>query len=283
MTDFSGTKFYCSLLGNLMVEIGGKSPMDHWQDACDLLIEEEAKYEAIEKKHQKPAQAKLLKIEGIKLKIAELAITKDDDVLSEGCKNQLLYLYGWLKYKKWIARDNTEWNRGVKGLSVEGLSIEMINRIDGTAYSKNEEKFTNDYLIGCSDIVDNEKKVVVDVKSSWNMESFLYNVNKELTRNYWWQMQGYMAILDLQKAEVNFCLITTPEHIIQSEIEKRGGEKYSAEEIRANFTFDDIPENERRLRFIVERDDVAIEKLYKRLRKCREYLSEIEQLHLGMK
>lgn len=115
------------------------------------------------------------------------------------------------------------------------------------------------------------------------MDSFMNSLVKELNKNYWWQAQGYMALLDFPKAEINFCLITTPEHIIQSEIEKKAGERYSAEEIRANLTFDDIPEAERRLRFVVERDEQAIEKLYKRIRKCREYLSIIEELHLSMK
>lgn len=266
-----------------MSEVNGKSPLDHWQDACDLLAEEEAKYEAMPNKKLIPAQKKLIKIADVKLKVAELALTKDDDVLSEGCKNYLVNLYAWIKYKKWTAPENSGYNKNVKGTSVEGLSIEMVNRLDGTNYSKNEEKFTNDYLIGCPDIVDAERKMVVDVKSSWNIESFLSNVNKELSKNYWWQMQGYMALLDFQKAEVNFCLVTTPEHIIQSEIDKRAGENYSAEEIRDNLTFDDIPESERRLRFVVERDDEAIEKLYKRIRKCREYLPSIEQLHLSMK
>lgn len=283
MIDFSKTQFYCSLLSNLMTEVSGKSPLDHWQDACDLLAEEEAKYEAMPNKKLIPAQKKLLKIADVKLKVAELSLTKDDDVLSEGCKNYLVNLYGWIKYKKWTAPENSGGNKIVKGTSVEGLSIEMINRLDGTNYSKNEKKFTNDYLIGCPDIVDAEGKMVIDVKSSWNIESFLSNVNKELSKNYWWQMQGYMALLDFKKAEVNFCLVTTPEHIIQSEIDKRAGENYSAEEIRDNLMFDNIPESERRLRFVVERDDEAIEKLYKRIRKCREYLPSIEQLHLGMK
>lgn len=283
MTDFSGTKFYCSLLYNLMTEVNGKSPFDHWQDACDLLTLEEAKYEAMPKKGQIPAIKKAEKIEGLKLKIAELALTKDDDVLSEGCKNQLLYLYGWLKYKKWTAPENVGYNKSGKGISVENLSIEMINRLDGTNYSKNEEKFTNEYLIGCPDVIDNENKIVVDVKSSWNMDSFLCNVNKELNKIYWWQIQGYMALLGFEKAEISFCLVSTPEHIILSEIDKKAGGNYSEEEIRQNLTFDDIAEEERRLRFVVDRDEEAIEKLYKRIRKCREYMPIIEQLHLGMK
>lgn len=266
-----------------MTEVGGKSPLDYWKDACNLLAEEEAKYAAMPKKELKPAIAKLQKIESLRLKIDELAITKDDDILSEGCKNQLLCLYGWLKYKKWIAPESSGYNKAEKGLSVEGISIEMINRLDGTKYSKNEEKFTNEYLVGCPDIVDNSNKIVIDVKSSWNIDSFLNNVNKELSRNYWWQMQGYMALLGFQKSEVNFCLISTPEYIIQSEIDKKAGGKYSEEEIRQNLIFDEIPEQERRLRFVVERDDEAIERLYKRIRKCREYLPIIEQLHLSMK
>lgn len=266
-----------------MTEVGGKSPLNHWQDACDLLAEEEAKYEAMPKKELKPAIAKLQKIEAVKLRIAELALTKDDDVLSEGCKNQLVYLYGWLKYKKWIAPENTGYMKHSKGFSVEDISIELVNKLEGTNYSKNKEKLTNDFLIGCPDIIDRDNKKIIDVKSSWNMDSFLYNVNKELNRNYWWQMQGYMALLDFEKAEIDFCLVSTPEHIIQIEIEKKAGNKYSEEEIRNNLTFDDIPEEERRLRFVVERDNEAIERLYKRIKKCREYLPTIEQLHLGMK
>lgn len=266
-----------------MTEVNGKSPYDHWKDACDLLEEEEAKYAAITKKELKPAQAKLLKIEGLKLRIAELAVTKDDDVLSEGCKNQLSNLYGWVKYKKWIAPEGVGYSKSEKGISVECLSIDMVSRLDGVKYSKNEERFENAYLIGKPDIIDKERNIVIDVKSSWNIESFLSNVSKDLSRNYWWQMQGYMALLGLEKSEVNFCLISTPEHIIQSEIDKKAGERYSGEDIRKNLTFDEIPEDERRLRFVVERDEQSIEKLYKRIRKCRGYLSVIEQLHLSMK
>lgn len=269
-----------------MTEVNGKSPYDHWKDACDLLAEEEAKFESIpiNKREQKPAIAKLAKIEAVKQKVAELELTKDDDVLSERCKNLLLDIYAWEKYKKWAAPELPSTPSVLnKGMLVEDTSIEMLNRLDGTNYSKNEEKFSNDYLIGCPDIVDTENRMIIDVKSSWNIESFMYNVNKELDKEYWWQVQGYMALLDFHKAEVHFCLVTTPEHIIQSEIEKKAGERYSAEEIRANLTFDDIPEAERRLRFVVERDEQAIEKLYKRIRKCREYLSIIEELHLSMK
>jgi transcriptional regulator with XRE-family HTH domain len=288
MTDFSTTKFFCSRLSGLMSEVNGKSPFDHWQDACDLLVEEQAKYDAIpiEKREQKPSLAKLDKIAAVKLKIAELALTKDDDVLSERCKNQLLNLYGWTKYEKWIAREDAgdaDISKLEKGALVENLSIEMLNRLDGTSYSKNEGKFTNEYLIGIPDIIDYENRVVVDVKSSWNIESFMQNVNKELNIDYWWQVQGYMAILGFDKAEVSFCLISTPEHILEPTIAKLAGDLYTADYVRKKLTVEDIPEQDRRLRFVVDRDEDAIQRIYKRLRKCREYLSIIEQLHLGMK
>lgn len=271
-----------------MSEVNRKSPMDHWKDACDLLIEEQAKYDAIpvEKREQVPSLKKLEKIAAVKLKIAELELTKDDDVLSGTCKGLLSNIYGFTKYEKWIAREDAseaDLSKMSKGVFVENLSIEMLNRLDGTNYSKNEKKLDNEYLVGIPDIVDYENKIVIDIKSSWNIESFMNNLNKELDWDYWWQVQGYMALLGFEKAEVDFCLVSTPEHILEPLILKLAGDVYSADYVRRKLTVDDIAEPERRLRFVVDRDEDAIQRIYKRLRKCREYLFEIEQLHLGMK
>lgn len=144
------------------------------------------------------------------------------------------------------------------------MSIEMLNRLDGKGYSKNEKKFDNEYLIGVPDIIDFENRLVVDIKSSWNIESFMQNLNKELNVDYWWQVQGYMAILGFDKAEVSFCLISTPPHLLETTIAKIAGDLYSEDYVRRKLTVDDIPECERRLRFVVERDEEAIQKIYKK-------------------
>lgn len=48
----------------------------------------------------------------------------------------------------------------------------------------------------------------------------------------------------------------------------------------ANRYFDDIPMSERLLTFSIERNDSDIEKMYKRVEKCREFLYEFEEMHL---
>jgi hypothetical protein len=55
--------------------------------------------------------------------------------------------------------------------------------------------------------------------------------------------------------------------------------KVAYKELLNNMTFDDMPIQDRRLKFIVERDEDAIQRIYKRVQKCREYMAEIQELH----
>ncbi len=283
MTDFSTTKFYCSRIGVIMTDPPGKTPLQNWQDACTLLIEEEAKYSAMADKTMKSAQNKLAKIEQVRLKVQELELTKDNEVLSDGCKTYLTNLYGWNKYHKWSAATGEGHSSGTKGILVEDDSILLINQLEGTSYKKNTELLTNDFLIGIPDIITDD--YVIDIKSSWNMDTFVSGLTKELPDKYYWQMQGYMSLTGASKSEISYCLISTPETLILNEIEKAkaNGNKWTPEEIRANLTFDDIPIEERRIKIVVERNDEAIAQFQKRMLACREYLATVEQLHLSMR
>jgi hypothetical protein len=44
-------------------------------------------------------------------------------------------------------------------------------------------------------------------------------------------------------------------------------------------TFDEIPIKERLLRFPVQRDEEMIQKIYKRVEACREWLQEFDSMH----
>lgn len=288
MTDFSKTKFFCSRLGHIMVDPVSKTPFDSWKDACALLEEEEAKYSLMLDKTMKSAQNKLAKIEKVKLNIQELEPHKDTIVLADGCKSYLTSMYGWLKYKKWNASSSgggvTGGQNSVnKGMLVEEKSIEMINILDGTNHQKNVEILNDEWIIGVPDIVTDD--YVIDVKSSWNIETFLSNLTKEVPQKYFWQMQGYMLLTGAKKSELSYCLISTPEEIIQSETERimQNSKKWTEEEIRYNLTFDDIPIEQRRIKVVVERDEEAIQRFQERIAICRQYLSEIEALHFSMR
>jgi hypothetical protein len=49
-----------------------------------------------------------------------------------------------------------------------------------------------------------------------------------------------------------------------------------------NFTFDEIPILERVVRFPVQRDETAIQKIYERVQMCREWLEKFEKMHIGL-
>jgi hypothetical protein len=45
-------------------------------------------------------------------------------------------------------------------------------------------------------------------------------------------------------------------------------------------TFDEIPEGERIIKFKVDRDDAVIQSIYEKVRSCRQWMSEFEEMHI---
>lgn len=281
MTDFSKVLFYCSELSSIMTEVKGRTPLELWQYNCDCLEEEREKYAGMAKKDSKSAIKKKDKLDKLQAEISRLELIKDTETLTEGCKAYLTQVYAWQVYKKWVIPTGEGNRMATKGTTQEAEGIMMVSDLDGRPYTKNESRLSDNYLIGIPDIL--YDGYIIDVKSSWDMESFLSNLGAELDKKYWWQLQGYMSLANIRKAEVSYCLLSTPQDQIESYIEtcRVAGRKYTAEEIKANLTFDEIPEKHRRIKFVVERDDEAIGKIHKRIDKCREYLSVIENLHLN--
>ncbi len=182
-----------------------------------------------------------------------------------------------------------------KGVLAEQDSIDLINYIDGTEYIKNEERITNEFLSGIPDSWRGESirkaDYVPDVKTSWDFDTFMENVGKPLNPVYWWQLQGYFDLTEAKEGEISYCLVNTPQSIIDSEVMKlqRDMDAVTIESpdyrrsealLINNMTFDDIPVLERRLKFAVKRDDAAIERIHQKVPQFRDYLFEIQELHL---
>jgi hypothetical protein len=161
---------------------------------------------------------------------------------------------------------------------------------------KNEERLNNEYITGLPDIYEGESihnaETITDIKSSYDLFTFLPNIGESLDSNYYYQIQGYMALSGAKRACIAYCLVDTPEHII-------AGEKYrlfksmnviseespefikEALKIEKSMTFGDIPKEERVLIFPVERNEEVIEKIYSKVLKAREYLAQFELEHLS--
>lgn len=216
---------------------------------------------------------------------------KDAGELSKTAKTHLKNVYIQEKY----GREKDIVTRQMqKGIEVEEDSITLLSRVQKKMLYKNEERLYNDYITGLPDIFEGksiyESDSITDIKSSYDLFTFMSNIGEPLDSSYYYQLQGYMALSGAKIAYIAYCLVNTPAHIIESEkyyllkkmdvISEESPEFIKeAMKIDKNMTFDDIPKEERVLIFTVERDDLIISKIYHKVLKAREYLREFEQIH----
>lgn len=185
-----------------------------------------------------------------------------------------------------------------KGTLVEPDSITLISRLDKKFYIKNEENLRNDFFSGTPDVFNGETILnatkLIDIKSSWSAETFLSNIGETIDKMYYAQGQVYMDLTGCSEYSVDYCLVDTPFHIIESEKKKLWYEmncvteespEYLAAcaELESNMTFTDIPPQERRYSIAFNKDQEFIEKCKENVIKCREWLVDFEKLHLGIK
>jgi len=99
-----------------------------------------------------------------------------------------------------------------KGTDFEHESIELVNQIRDSFYIKNEETIENDCLIGTPDIIlDN---VIIDIKTSWSLETFPAIAAEGINKDYEWQLRGYMMLCDKNSAELIYCMIDTDDFLL---------------------------------------------------------------------
>jgi hypothetical protein len=274
-----------------------RTNMEMWQDACAELLKQQLAWEKLIKKHGPRGEQITDKIEKLEMMIPILEESKHiEEPLSVGAKTHLSSVYAFEKYHKWSASKDKGNKYTDKGKEAEEESITLISRLDKILYLKNDERMENNFLCGHPDVIVNDHEgipaKIIDVKTPWDAETFFSNVGKPLSFQYYWQMQGYMALTETNTAEVNFCLVNTPESILNDEkyrLFKRmnpatdDNPDYVAAELELinNLTFDDMPLADRRLKFTVHRNNEDIERAYRQVEKCRLHLIEIEKLHLN--
>lgn len=293
-TDFSKTNIHCSSIGLIMTGDRGKTPEEKWLSSVSKLNDCQEKYEQTVSKTTKTAEKLKASIDYWSARSIELEIEKENPKLSVTAKSHLKNIYGYAKYGKWAACKDKGNKYTNKGKLAEQDAIELVSYVRNIRLTKNEERVDNQFLTGIPDVFLGESiynaDYILDVKSSWDIETFLSNLGKPLNSAYWWQIQGYMAITGAKVGEVVYCLVNTPQSIINSEAYRLQERMdvvtdadpafiYEKQRLINNMTFDDMPVKDRIIRFLVERDEEAIEKVYKKVGRCREHLAEIEELH----
>ncbi len=123
---------------------------------------------------------------------------KDAGELSKTAKTHLKNVYIQEKY----GREKDIVTRQMqKGIEVEEDSITLLSRVQKKMLYKNEERLYNDYITGLPDIFEgksiHESDSITDIKSSYDLFTFMSNIGEPLDSSYYYQLQGYMACADL--------------------------------------------------------------------------------------
>lgn len=152
----------------------------------------------------------------------ELIAKRDQPVeLSAGAKT---LIEDYVDRKVYRYEDDFSNPKTQKGWAVEVDSIEVYNDVFGTDYKKLEEGdqyYSIEYSIigGHPDIVDCERRKVIDIKSSWTKKTFPKTPEKAYDTGYQWQVKLYLYMLskitgeDWRHGEVAHVLVSTPETI----------------------------------------------------------------------
>jgi hypothetical protein len=212
---------------------------------------------------------------------------KEAGVLSKTAQKHLIEVYIAEKYGR---KRDIQTKQMKKGIEAEQDSIDLLSMYLKLPFSKNEERFKNDFITGLPDIINGD--TIIDIKSSYDLWTFLGNIPDKLDNLYYWQMQSYMWLTGTRKATIAYCLVNTPESIIQQEkfyllkkmdvISEESPEFIKeAMKIEFNMTFDDISINERILTFNVNRNEDDILRIEHKVLKARTFLQELEQTHLN--
>jgi hypothetical protein len=209
--------------------------------------------------------------------------TNTVEELSETAKNHLIECY----VEKVYGREKDINNKFIeKGLAVEEDSLTLYSRIKKQAFFKNEETLSNDYIVGTPDIITADS--VIDIKSSWDIFTFFASKTKKIDSGYYAQLQCYMTLAEKKKATLAYCLIDTPDGLIEDEksrlfykmnVVSRENETYlkACELLEKQLKFGDIPLSEKLFEFNFEYDANIVELIYYRVGLCREFLNRFSE------
>jgi hypothetical protein len=171
-----------------------------------------------------------------------------------------------------------------KGNECEEASISLLQEVEGhkTMYTKNEKNLFNYHVTGTPDLYTADE--VIDIKSSWDIFTFHA---AEVTPMYYAQLQCYMALLNLTRARLVYCLVDAPEWLVLREANslyyRMGGDSMpdnirplyerKRAQMERNMTFADIPASERVKSFDVEINEAFIDDIYNRVIEANKIMS----------
>jgi hypothetical protein len=192
------------------------------------------------------------------------------------------YCRTWLTEKVYGRRIEVTSKQMDKGNTMENVAIDFAANIvePGALWFKNEDKFADEYMAGTPDVLTSD--MVFDIKCPWSFATFPLFEDELPNKDYFWQLQGYMALTGRQSAAILYVLTDAPEHILNDEARKLsyqrglgGNTDETIEEVRHLLTYPDVADGLKFKRFDVARDEEAIQKIRDRVSLCREFIQSL--------
>jgi hypothetical protein len=194
-------------------------------------------------------------------------------------KTTILYLELWAKEQIYDRKKDVKTKYMEKGLTTENDAIEFVSEyLKLGMVFKNEKQFENEHLTGTPDLILPDK--IIDVKCSWDCFTFPLFDHDLPEKNYYWQVQVYMALTGKTQSKVVYCLMDTPDEIIERDMRSyfwgidEIDEDDEIEFIRKH-KYSNIKSKYRIKEFDVYRNSEDIEKIYNRVIECRTYLNQL--------
>jgi hypothetical protein len=148
-----------------------------------------------------------------------------------------------------------------KGIEQEDQGIQLYLDYKGIDFGiKNEKFYENDFITGTPDLLLEDK--VVDIKCPFDCYTMPFFESEVSNKDYYYQLQGYMALTGLSKAELAYTLVNTPLDLQYSELDA--------------FDYGNVPVSQRIKTFEIEYDQSVVDSIYKRVEESREYYNALE-------
>jgi hypothetical protein len=171
-----------------------------------------------------------------------------------------------------------------KGIQMEDEAIQFASDVLNWDFVvKNTERFNNEWLTGEPDICTDS--FLADIKCSWNGSTFPMFDSTLKNKDYFWQLQGYMMLTNHDTSELVYCLMNTPFEIVEDEVRREHWKLHLIDEdldvrdaVQLSHNFDQIPNELRVKRFIVQKDEEAQAKIIERVKVARDYYNQLKTI-----
>lgn len=221
------------------------------------------------------------------------AKAKVNGELSATAKEFLIGAYVEAKYDRYEDFDS---KYTTKGTDQEYLGVKLFSQFEKKEFKIHKKIKENEWFTGHIDIYEgvdiDHVKAVWDLKLPWSLNTFIANVMKPIDKKYGAQIQVYYDLFGCEEGGVVYALVSATEELISDElyrlrrklnvIDDNSPEfQEAAAKVEYAMRFDDVPLNERILKFPIEKDPSFKATAIEKIKQARIFLQEIESSHLN--